>query len=504
MKDLNQVNIKEIFFSNIEEAKNYLNQYGNSGHDKNSGVSLSYDHIAKNDPLFIWFSAATIGSIQVGKTIDLVNNPVLNHCESTNNLSLGFAYGNQKIHNNVVSLYYIYKDYGIKGLYKLKESDPDSIYISFEAIKSFEHYTDIQNQAKQYAVINNLNPNDMATIKHILSQQENVELLKISSMLLMQHEQNIVQPMYEMSFYLDEKTLGQTLNDTNFIEKLIANKIELSGAKILDKYISTDSYDFSNYEQRVAYFDKVFDEYFDVLSQEGGYDLLINQRESMIASLDANFIAYGDHFQDSTNNIALTEMNMEDILSSKFAFVWDDNSHEWRAPSSADATIPSDGIWVSATSYPDVMKVVDQFPLIDKTFYYDSVNNQSYIFCSESFLPNLSPNYMWVSLITYLQPSPTGYQNGGAIWTMEQINKNAANNTQDQNKLILSEIIDSMDDSLQTLLDSLNVPKSQPEPEHINATDNSALSLALIAAPLASFQPILQQNQIPTFVLEIA
>src|SRR5690348_10063043 len=119
MSEQDEAKVILDFLYNIQESQDYLINYGDSGKDRNNGVSLSYQHIAQNDPLFIWFSAGTIGSVQVGKIINLADNPILSHCESTNTLSNGFTYGNQEIHNNIVPLYNTYKDHGIDGLNQL-------------------------------------------------------------------------------------------------------------------------------------------------------------------------------------------------------------------------------------------------------------------------------------------------------------------------------------------------------------------------------------------------
>ncbi len=313
MRNAEQKNIMEIFLHNKNEAQEYLSQYGTTGQDRNIGVSLSYEQIYKNDPLFVWFSAATLGSIQVGKAISLVNYIPLNHFDSINTISLGFSYGNQEIHNNIVALYNTYQDYGVEGLRKLQELDETEKYISEEAVKAFEIYSEIKAQANQYAKSFNFSSNHIEVVKYILNQHENIILLKKASTLLVQHEQTIVQPMYELLFYENGLTVGETLNDVSFVQKLIANKIEWAGAKILDNYISTDGYDFSSYEQRMSYFSKVFDEYFKILTQEEGYERINEQRESMIADLEVKYIAYGEHFQEQNNYVQAGNIYLENI-----------------------------------------------------------------------------------------------------------------------------------------------------------------------------------------------
>lgn len=467
MDEVSIPQIAEIFLHNKEEAENYLSQYGNTGKDKNNGVSLSYEHIAKADPLFLWFSAATIGSIQVGKVIDLGNNPILSHCESTNTLSLGFSYGNQEIHNNIVALYNTHKDYGIDGLKSLRQWDKQEFHISDNALKAFQNYSELQLQAKNYASESNLPINDSAVIKHVLAKKENIELLKDATKLLVQHEQVIVQPMYNKSYFDNAKTVGETLNDTSYLEKLYANIRELAGAKILDKYISTEGYDFTSYEQRMAYFDEVFDEYFNILAQEDGLERLTAQRETMIAALGMDFIAYGEHFQDADQlTMSIADSSNHNDLSENYALTWDDTTYQWRMLTDSDISTHLGGVWVSPDTYPEVMNVVEKFPLIENTFYYDTTSNQSYLFCSASFLPNLPPNYTWIALKTYFQPVVFLYENRGSIWVpIENITTSTIADTREANnspnKLVLAEILDLFDDSLGRLIESLPIHKAQ-------------------------------------------
>lgn len=50
MNGSDQPEVVKNYFSKARESQDYLSQYGDSGKDKNNGVSLSYQHIAQNDP----------------------------------------------------------------------------------------------------------------------------------------------------------------------------------------------------------------------------------------------------------------------------------------------------------------------------------------------------------------------------------------------------------------------------------------------------------------------
>lgn len=56
----------DAFLLNKAEAESYLLQYGESATKLNKGVSLSYDNIAKADPLFIWFSGFLVFCCNIG------------------------------------------------------------------------------------------------------------------------------------------------------------------------------------------------------------------------------------------------------------------------------------------------------------------------------------------------------------------------------------------------------------------------------------------------------
>lgn len=476
----NASQIMDIFLKNKAESENYLSQYGQSGKDKNNGVTLSYERIAKIDPLFFWFSAATLGSNQVGKIIGLTENKLLMNCEKTNTVSLGFAYGNQEIHNNVIALYNTYQDHGIEGLYKLKEADKLGVYISDNALRSFETYSDLQTQAKKYSGEVHLQPNDPMVIHHILSQSDNLNKLKEATILIVQHEQAIVQPMYYKTYYDDGKSVGEILNDSSFLEKLLINKAELAGAKILDTYISTDNVNMTSYDERMSYFNKVFDEFFRVLAQEDGFEKLIEQRETVVASLGVDFIAYGEHFQDGGH---LSQLIADSLIDNtqhvdSVALTWDNALHQWKQATNVDITKYTNGIWVSPDTYPEAMNLINKFPLVENTFYFDQPSGQSYVFCGAGFLPNLSPGYTWLSLKTYMKPSSSGYEDGGKLWMLSKISPNStiadgADGLSNSSKsLTLAQVLDFGDNSLNILLNKLTMYESvQQVNPYVNANE---------------------------------
>lgn len=325
-----QNNALSIFLKNQDEARDYLAHYGNDGASLNKGVTLSYANIAKNDPLFIWFSAAVLGSDQVGKSIAFGNYPLLNHAQDVQTLALGFAWGNQAIHSNIVALYHTYKDLGLNGLKELFNHDSFVGYISQAALDAFTIFSELEIYLAEYAYNQGLPSNDLSVVSSFINQDNNLEILKKANLLLVEHEQAIVSPMYEKSFFENGRTVADVLNDVNFMESLIANGCEIAGAKILDKYIPLDSHDFNIYDNRMTYFKKVFDEYFDILSQEDGLEKLIVQRDIVAASLNVDYLEYGSHFCN-TEESCIQMMALEDeIQYADFAFMKDKTQNKWR------------------------------------------------------------------------------------------------------------------------------------------------------------------------------
>lgn len=479
------------FLNNVQESKDYLKNYGDSGKDRNNGVSLSYQHIAQNDPLFIWFSAGTIGSIQVGKVISFADNPVLSHCGSTNTLTKGFTYGNQEIHNNIVPLYNIYQDYGIDGLNQLKEWDNGKQYITSDVIDAFKIYNQLDLQAKAYADEMHLSKNAPEVIKHVLSQNENLTLLQQSTKYLIKHEQKIVQPMYEKVYFENGKTVGEVLNDVNYLEKLAANYMEWSGAKILDKYISTDNYDLSDYDQRMEFFGTVIDEYFIVLAQEGGFDLLIDQRDTLIAALEVEYIAYGKHFSDEKElGLSLEDILLEKELSAEsHAYTWDDVAQKWVTVLASEEPRQAEGVWTPSDKHPELINLVKDYPLVGNTLYQDE-DGQSYLFCEAGYIPDPPKGYGWDTLMMYLKPSPyAGYDIGGSLLKLVDISSakdNKANESQGINPnngggdpavLSLLDVLDFSGDVLNKQLNSAFSEKHQDPSSPIRDSCHSLVGL---------------------------
>ena len=321
MDDSNNTIPLDIFLSNRQEAINYLSKYGDNDLSRNKGVTYSYHSIATANPFFIWFAAATLGSYQVGKTIGLIEQPILNNCQSTQVISNGFAWVNQEIHNNIVALHNTYKDIGISGLRQLKILDLEQQYISNAALNAFEKFSVLENQISIYAQQHNLPLSHDQVIRYVFGNTSIKEGLKDVSLKLVEHEQSIVAPMYNRGLFTDSLTVGETLSDISYIEKLVANGIKIAGANILDTYISTDNHDFNIYNDRISYFNKVFDVYFDVISQPDGFQKLHAQRSEIIAGLGIEFMPYEHHF--AMNQIA-------NILTKDFAFSYNKDFSKWQ------------------------------------------------------------------------------------------------------------------------------------------------------------------------------
>lgn len=276
-------------------------------------------------------------------------------------------------------------------------------------VSAFEKISALEAEAAKYAKKFEPSANDPKVITHILSDHDNLMMLKDASMQFVQHEQHIVQPMYEKIYFLDGKKVGEVIHDASFVEKLIANKIEIAGAKILDKYISTDGYDFNNYDDRMAYFSEVFNKYFKVLAQPDGFEKLIAQREKTVSDIGVEFIGYGDHFQvnDGFN-----------IYQDSFVIVWDASCGQWKKVNNTESEEITNGMWTPPETYPEVMEFINKYSINCKTIYFDHSSGITYLYDSADHLPDLPNGYMWFALKSYLQNTDLGYKKAGTLWTV--------------------------------------------------------------------------------------
>jgi len=368
-----ELNALDKFLFNQQEATQYLIRYGHDPLLINKEITHSYDHIAKSDPLFIWFSAAVLGSHQIGKTLALRNNVVLEHCQDTLALTEGFSAGNRDIHNNVVALYYTYKDLGLKGLKNAVALDERNRYLSDEALKAFSIFDRIKTKSVEYAKSVNLSPNDSNVIHHILNSPENIKALKEASILLVQHEQKVVQPMYNEEYA--GRKISAILNNTSYIEKLFANHLEIAGAKILDTYLPVPATDFSVLENRMDYFTQVFDEYFKVLAQPDGFEKLATQREMVVQTLGNEILSYNyphqafDKIIEPTSGFTFPDNFSFFRKNGKWEIAFDLKLPPFSVPAFEDLT-PRE--MLRRAMGGELYEYLPKMPIQRDTFYYDS------------------------------------------------------------------------------------------------------------------------------------
>jgi len=309
MTEITEEKAIEVYNKHHLEAENYLAQYGDDGISRNIGVTQSYNHMSEQAPLFMWFHAATTGSFQVGEALQLTQNPLVQSCHSTQTMFEGLSWGNQAIHNNMFALFHTYQELGLEGLTFLTSKVEPGVQplLSDKGFQGFSIYDGLVNASEQIAKDFSaesggafISPNDPAVLAQLYSDPENFEASKVSSILVTTHEQEFVSPMYNMTFFPNGPTVGEVMDDKGFINSL-ANKYaeinHVSGAQIYDTWISMLPYTFSSHEERMKYFESVFDVFYDLASEENGFLMLSVQRHGYVDGLDIDFIPYNTDYQ---------------------------------------------------------------------------------------------------------------------------------------------------------------------------------------------------------------
>ena len=403
------INIVDIYDKHYQAEQTKIKQHGEDIISLNKSVTADYYALAQKEPLFFWFGAATLGSNQIGRNLNIALSAPLHSCEKTKLLANAFSYGNQKIHNNIVAVYNVYKKYGISGLEELNSVRKD--ILSDDGLEGFKLTHELKAIAREKAIELAKQTGDFSysgedprTIHALLINTEYLNKAKQAAISLVRHEQEIVQPMYQIVFEDSVLTLETLLNSegiVNDIGNLVWDGFKLSGAIILDGYISTEGLNFADYQNRIDYFSQVFDSYFIILQSKGGIDALSAKRNEIFDGLGLE------------SSYARDE---EPHISKDFALTWDKSLGKWRAATPHDAPKPSNGIWVPHKTEPDINSLTEKGILIDNTFYYDHTSNRIFLHCSADFLPNLPPSLMWISVATYLKPTTTGYENSSSIY----------------------------------------------------------------------------------------
>jgi len=315
------------YYKHYNEAENYLAQYGDDGISRNIGVTQSYNSIAEQDPYFMWFHAATTGSYQVGEALRTTQNPLVQNCNSTQTLADGLSWGNQAIHNNMLALYFTYKEIGLEGLAALAQDSKDSgqLILSPQGFAAFTMFDELNNQAIQIAQDLSeqsdgafVSHTDPIVITEVFANPEGLDMAKQASLLATAHEQLFVSPMYDMTFFLNGPTVGEVMDDNGVINSLAnmyAEANHITGAQIYDDWVSMTPYTFSDYDERMEYFESVFDVFFNISSQENGLLVLSAQRNGYVSGLEIDFIPYNIDYQVAPPSSSEALASMEDSPS---------------------------------------------------------------------------------------------------------------------------------------------------------------------------------------------
>lgn len=254
-----------------QEAEQGLAAYGDDPIVRNAAVTAHYHAIAESDPLFVWFSAATLGSYQVGKVLQATQYPLAKDCEASQIIYSAFPYGNQLIHNNMSALYTLYKQNGLEAIEYLHANGD----ITDQGLSGFKimHQLESQIKARTAEIVLNIDnwgakTTDMQVINYLLQDVAFRSDLHKACIDFVYHEQSMVEDMYTMPTGVS-LTLEEMLKDEGLfhqLQELMAEWQHLNGATLLDnKFFSATGYDFSEHSDRMEYFGTIFDQYFDDL-----------------------------------------------------------------------------------------------------------------------------------------------------------------------------------------------------------------------------------------------
>jgi len=207
---------------------------------------------------------------------------------------------------------------------------------------------------------------------------------------------------------------------------------------------------------------------------------------------DAEFLKKIETFLDThydVNQIAeQTVMDEPKLAPENYLVTFDFSENQWRDISEFDVIKNPNGMWVAPDAYPEVMNLISGYPLMDASIYHDAMTEQSYLFCTADFLPNLPPNYMWLSLKTYMEPSEVGgYKNGGSLWVVQGLGSN--------NNLTLEDVLEVPKDLVGKYLNPA-IKDMPPQHNEILAFD---LDIPLIEKCNLNYEPTLFPEQVMEF-----
>lgn len=497
--NINAEGVWQVYQQHKINTESFLSNLGDDPVVRNAAITNVYSALSKQAPAFLWLSLGTLVSGTVGKNIALtgkIDGGSAGQLEAANVIYNAFSRGNQDIFKNIIPLYLTYQDVDITGIQVIENSKLKGEFASNEVYSAFHNYHSLQETQQQIADTMELEVNDPKVVKALFSDDGNIELAKSIGIDVTSHEQQKAQPLYNDSVtkILTDPILGMG-----------GDLLQLGGIKITGQYYSMLDYidNPAELEQRMLFADillnnvglaasdpALFSMYQSEVRMSAAYTLWMANPHvhnldgenglfwaKKAETFDTEFLEKIDAFLDTHYDVnqkaEQTVMDEPEPTPENYLVTFDFSENQWRDISEFEVTKNPNGIWISPDTYPEAMNLVAGYPLIDASIYHDAGSNQSYLFCTADFLPNLPPNYMWLSLKTYMEPSETGgYKNGGSLWIAQGLGNNVS---AEHNHLTLEDVLDVPKDLIEKHLNSTTKNMSLQHNEIVALDSNDVL-----------------------------
>ncbi|MCS5709789.1 hypothetical protein CC99x_012855 [Candidatus Berkiella cookevillensis] len=253
-----------VFKEKQNQTLEFINKYDDPQH-ANAAITSVYWQLSKKDPTFLWFQGAAIASNQVGKNIlasgsgaiieqsEFLSSAITNNTPiNTGDLQIlynSLIEGNKTIFENIIPLYLTYQEIGIEGLNLLHLADGNMSVVSDNIFDAFVGHNSLSKKANDIANELGLEINDPSVTKALFADEKNLDCAYKAALFLIEHEQNIVQKMYQPDF-------TAALKNEHFTN--IAELLKLTGVTVGGQYYSfAQIKDPSDISQRMEYFKSV-------------------------------------------------------------------------------------------------------------------------------------------------------------------------------------------------------------------------------------------------------
>ncbi|MFO1257333.1 MAG: hypothetical protein U1E78_02780 [Gammaproteobacteria bacterium] len=246
--------IYKTFESKKAEAEIFLASFGNDNVKRNAAINNVYLKLYKEDPTFIWFAAAVLGSEKVGQNLQttMAGSFVEFNTPDFEYLHNQLSDGNQKIFTHMISRYLTFKEVGMDGLNHLRNSKYADFFGDEVTYKLFEDHSVNSHRFENVAFELGLSKYDPRVIEYFMLNQSNLKNTIQETVDFMKVEQGVLQDMYTAK-------VVDMLTNPLFVK--IGEQLGLTGVQIDGVFYSFAKSvpDPANQEQREEYFTKLIE-----------------------------------------------------------------------------------------------------------------------------------------------------------------------------------------------------------------------------------------------------